>query len=104
MILLQALGKDVESIYVKDLETTMKREEIFEVLVVDPMMGAIEVDWRDFFPYLKWVPNKSFENIIHRMYTRREAVMKALIQEHKKRIASGEVILCFYFHRLYRSC
>ncbi|CAH1454374.1 unnamed protein product [Lactuca virosa] len=86
----QALGKDVESIYVKDLETTMKREEIFEVLVVDPMMGAIEVDWRDFFPYLKWVPNKSFENIIHRMYTRREAVMKALIQEHKKRIASGE--------------
>ncbi|KAI3504812.1 hypothetical protein L1887_26536 [Cichorium endivia] len=86
----QTMGKDLESIYVKDLETTMKRDEIFQVLVVDPMMGAIEVDWRDFFPYFKWVPNKSFENKIHQMYTRREAVMKALIQEHKKRIASGE--------------
>ena len=87
------MGKDVESIYVNDLETTMKRDEIFQVLVVDPMMGAIEVDWRDFFPYLKWVPNKTFENIIHRMYTRREAVMKALIHEHKNRIASGQVYI-----------
>ncbi|PWA38252.1 cytochrome P450 [Artemisia annua] len=30
-----------------------QRDEIFQVLVVDPMMGTIEVDWRDFFPYLK---------------------------------------------------
>ncbi|KAI7729871.1 hypothetical protein M8C21_023780, partial [Ambrosia artemisiifolia] len=86
----QTMGKDVESIYVEDLKTTMKRDEIFNVLVVDPMMGAIDVDWRDFFPYLKWVPNKKFENTIQQMYIRREAVMKALIKEHKQRIASGE--------------
>ena len=55
------------------------------------MMGAIEVDLRDFFPYLSWIPNTSFENKIDQMYTRREAVMKALVQEHKKRIESGEV-------------
>ncbi|PWA59978.1 ent-kaurene oxidase CYP701A5 [Artemisia annua] len=86
----QAVGKDVESLNVEDLGVTMKRDEIFQVLVVDPMMGAIEVDWRDFFPYLKWVPNKKFENTIQQMYIRRKAVMKALIKEHKKRIASGE--------------
>ncbi|KAM0019208.1 putative ent-kaurene monooxygenase [Helianthus debilis subsp. tardiflorus] len=86
----QTMGKDVESIYVEDLKITMKRDEIFQVLVVDPMMGAIDVDWRDFFPYLKWVPNKKFENTIQQMYIRREAVMKALIKQHKERIASGE--------------
>lgn len=87
----QALGKDVESIHVEDLGTTLSREEIFEVLVIDPMEGAIEVDWRDFFPNLKWIPNRSFEKKLERMYTRREAVMKALFQEQRKRIASGEV-------------
>ncbi|KAK1407512.1 hypothetical protein QVD17_39128 [Tagetes erecta] len=86
----QTMGKDVDSIYVEDLKTTMNRDEVFQVLVVDPMMGAIDVDWRDFFPCLKWVPNKRFENTIQQMYIRREAVMKALIKEHKKRIASGE--------------
>ncbi|KAJ0789758.1 putative ent-kaurene monooxygenase [Helianthus annuus] len=86
----QTMGKDVESIYVEDLKITMKRDEIFQVLVVDPMMGAIDVDWRDFFPYLKWVPNTKFENTIQQMYIRREAVMKALIKQHKERIASGE--------------
>lgn len=69
----------------------MTRDEIFQVLVLDPMMGAIEVDWRDFFPYLSWIPNPGFEKNIEQMYIRREAVMKALIQEHKKRIESGEV-------------
>ncbi|KAI3821103.1 hypothetical protein L1987_08660 [Smallanthus sonchifolius] len=86
----QTMGKDVESLYVEDLKTTMNRDEIFRVLVVDPMMGSIEVDWRDFFPYLKWIPNKKFDNMIQQMYIRREAVMKALIKEHKRRIASGE--------------
>lgn len=82
----------MESLYVEDLGITMKRDEIFQVLVNDPMMGAINVDWRDFFPYLKWVPNRKFENTIQQMFIRREAVMKSLIKENKKRIASGEVI------------
>ncbi|XP_071693614.1 ent-kaurene oxidase-like [Rutidosis leptorrhynchoides] len=90
LALRQTMGKDVESLYVTDLGITMKRDEIFQVLVVDPMMGAIDVDWRDFFPYFKWVPNKKFENTINQMYIRRKAVMKALIQQHKQRIASGE--------------
>ncbi|KAI3893609.1 hypothetical protein MKW92_011604 [Papaver armeniacum] len=92
----QALGKDVESpIYVKGLGKTLSRGEIFQVLVVDPMMGAIEVDWRDFFPYLRWVPNKSAEKNIRRMEMRRREVMKTLIEEQKNRISSGEEINCY---------
>ncbi|XP_022876089.1 ent-kaurene oxidase, chloroplastic-like [Olea europaea var. sylvestris] len=91
----QAIGKDVESIYVEELGAVLSRKEIFEILVIDPMEGAIEVDWRDFFPYLKWIPNKGFEKRIQQMYSHREAVMKALIKEHMKRIASGEEINCY---------
>ncbi|XP_077225415.1 ent-kaurene oxidase-like [Tasmannia lanceolata] len=95
LALKQALGKDVESIYVEELGTELSKQEMFDVLVVDPMMGAIEVDWRDFFPYLRWVPNKSMEMRIKRMATRKFAVTKAMIQDQKKRIASGEVIDCY---------
>ncbi|XP_010421446.1 PREDICTED: ent-kaurene oxidase, chloroplastic isoform X1 [Camelina sativa] len=80
----QAFGKDVESIYVKELGVTLSRDEIFKILVHDMMEGAIDVDWRDFFPYLKWIPNKSFETRIQQMHKRRLAVMNALIQDRLK--------------------
>ena len=81
----------MQSIYVDELGTTLSREEIFEVLVLDPMEGAIDVDWRDFFPCFRWVPNKSWEMKIQNMHLRRQAVMNALIKEEKKRIALGKV-------------
>nr|AUZ98413.1 ent-kaurene oxidase [Trachyspermum ammi] len=88
----QTVGEDVESIYVDELGTTMSRQEIFDCLVHDPMVGAIDVDWRDFFPYLKWIPNRSFENKIERMDIRRMAVMKSLVQRARKQSASTEGI------------
>ncbi|KAM7280600.1 hypothetical protein ACFE04_007734 [Oxalis oulophora] len=91
----QGVGKDVESIYVEEFGTTLSREDIFNILVVDMMKGAIDVDWRDFFPYLKWIPNKTFENRIHQLQFRRKAVTNALIKEQKKRIASGEAVDCY---------
>ncbi|KAK6115875.1 hypothetical protein DH2020_008144 [Rehmannia glutinosa] len=33
----QVLGSEVESVYVKELGTNLSREEIFEILVIDPM-------------------------------------------------------------------
>lgn len=87
----QAIGKDIDSIYVEELGKEISKKEMFEISVVDPMMGAIEVDWRDFFPYMKWVPNKSMEMKIQNMATRRRALTKALIMEQKKRISRGEV-------------
>ncbi|CAL1396190.1 unnamed protein product [Linum trigynum] len=91
----QAIGKDVQSIYVEELGTSVSRRGIFKALVLDPMDGAIEVDWRDFFPYLSWIPNPSFEEKIEQMHYQRQAVMSALIAEQKQRIASGEVIDCY---------
>ena len=75
-----------------DIGATITKEEIFKVLVTDPTMGAIEVDWRDFFPYLKWIPNTSFDKKIEQMCIQREAVMNILIQHQIKHIDSGDVI------------
>ncbi|XP_010525643.1 PREDICTED: ent-kaurene oxidase, chloroplastic-like [Tarenaya hassleriana] len=80
----QALGEDVQSIYVKELGKTLSRKEIFKILVHDMMEGAIDVDWRDFFPYLRWIPNKQFETRIQQKHFRRLAVMNALIQDQMK--------------------
>ncbi|KAI3460264.1 hypothetical protein Pfo_016927 [Paulownia fortunei] len=95
LALKQVLGYDVESVYVEEPGTTLSKEEILEVLVINPMKGAIEVDWRDFFPYLMWIPNKSFEKNIQQMYFRRQAVMTVLIKEQKKRIYRGEEVNCY---------
>lgn len=84
----------------EELGKEFSKKEMFEVLVVDPMMGAIDVDWRDFFPYLRWIPNQSLEMKIRRIVTRRTAVTRALIMEQKKRIARGEVLIpscCYLF-------
>lgn len=89
---MQAVGHDVESLHVKELGATLSKEEILKILVQDMMEGAIDVDWRDFFPYLKWVPNNRLESRLKRLVFCRKAVMDALISEAKKRIASGEVV------------
>lgn len=81
----------MESIYVKELGVTLSKDEIFKVLVHDMMEGAIDVDWRDFFPYLKWIPNKSFEARIQQKHKRRLAVMNALIQDRLKQNGSESV-------------
>ncbi|XP_042488673.1 ent-kaurene oxidase-like isoform X2 [Macadamia integrifolia] len=96
LALKEALGNDMDSsIYVEDLGTRLSREEIYQVLVIDLLMGATEVDWRDLFPYLRWIPNKSLEMKIKRMDAQREAVMKALTEEPKKRIAMGQKMNCY---------
>lgn len=89
----QAIGRDVQSLYVEELGTTLTRNEIFHILVLDMMEGAIEVDWRDFFPYLKWVPNNKVEANIRKLDFRRFAVMKTLIKEHKKQNEGKKVLL-----------
>jgi ent-kaurene oxidase len=82
---------DVRSVYVKEFGREVSKEEIYQTIVVDMMMCAIDVDWRDFFPYLRWIPNTSFETRVLRTESRRTAVMRALIHQQKKRIACGEV-------------
>ncbi|KAK7405478.1 hypothetical protein VNO78_06813 [Psophocarpus tetragonolobus] len=92
----QALGSNVQSVYVEEFGRTLTNQDLYQYLVVNIIEGAIEVDWRDFFPYLKWIPNKSMEKKIHDVCFKRDAVMKALMNEQNKRIASGKVLDCYY--------
>ncbi|ERN15119.1 ent-kaurene oxidase 2 isoform X1 [Amborella trichopoda] len=91
----KALGRDVGSVYVEELGRTVSKWEIYDILVIEPMMGALEVDWRDFFPYLRWIPNRTVEERIQRMDFHKTAVMTALIQEQKKRFAMDEEKDCY---------
>ncbi|VFQ62368.1 unnamed protein product [Cuscuta campestris] len=95
LALKQGIGKDLDSVYVEEFGSAVSRDMMFKFLVADCMEGAIEVDWRDFFPYLKWAPNGRFEKKVLDIQFRRDAVMKALIKEQKKRVESGEEINCF---------
>ncbi|XP_047083285.1 ent-kaurene oxidase 2-like [Lolium rigidum] len=88
--LIQSLGEDVNSVYVEEFGREISKEEIYQITVVDMMMCAIEVDWRDFFPYLSWVPNKSFETTVVTTESRRTTVVRALVNQQKKRIERGE--------------
>ncbi|KAL8171987.1 hypothetical protein V2J09_023791 [Rumex salicifolius] len=90
-----AFGQNIESIHVPELGRTLSRKEVFHILVLDMMEGAIEVDWRDFFPYLRWVPNK-VETNIRNLAFRREAVMKALMNQHKSQTEAGQKIECHF--------
>ncbi|KAG0488819.1 hypothetical protein HPP92_007630 [Vanilla planifolia] len=72
LALKQSLGKDVDSVYVEELGVTLSKKEIFQILVIDPMMGVIE-----------------------RMATRKRAVTKTLIEAQRQGIAHGEEINCY---------
>ncbi|XP_052158342.1 ent-kaurene oxidase-like protein 1 isoform X1 [Oryza glaberrima] len=93
--MIQSLGEDVSSVYVDEIGRDISKEEIYNATVTDMMMCAIEVDWRDFFSYLSWVPNKSFETRVFTAEARRTAVMRALIKQQKERIVRGEAKICY---------
>ncbi|XP_031120170.1 ent-kaurene oxidase, chloroplastic [Ipomoea triloba] len=94
LALKQGIGKDVESVFVEELGSTISREMMLKYLVSDCMEGAIDVDWRDFFPYLRWIPNPGFVKKIQQIQFNRDVVVKALINDQRKRIATGEAIYC----------
>uniref|UniRef100_M8BN46 Ent-kaurene oxidase, chloroplastic n=1 Tax=Aegilops tauschii TaxID=37682 RepID=M8BN46_AEGTA len=88
--LIQGLGEDVSSVYVKEFGRDISKDEIYQIIVADMMMCVIEIDWRDFFPYLSWIPNKSFDTAVATTESRRTTVMRALIDQQKERIACGK--------------
>uniref|UniRef100_J3MF60 Ent-kaurene oxidase n=1 Tax=Oryza brachyantha TaxID=4533 RepID=J3MF60_ORYBR len=93
--LTQTLGEDVSSVYVEEFGREISKDEIFHVLVHDILMCAVMADWREYFPYLRWIPNKSFETTLFTAEARRNAVMRALIKKQKERIERGEARTCY---------
>ncbi len=67
--------------------------EMFEALVMAPAKAATDVDWRDFFPTFKWVPNKSVEDKIKAVERRRTLIMKGLIKEQRRRLKNQPEVL-----------
>lgn len=88
--LTQALGEDISSVYVEEYGKSLDRHELYLVLVGNILSSAIEIDWRDFFPYLSWVPNRGLERRMEALEEARTTVVRALINQQKKRIARGE--------------
>jgi ent-kaurene oxidase len=70
-------------------------EEIFDACVSDPMKAFVQIDWRDFFPALKWVPNTTLENKIKAVERKRTLIMKGLIKEQRKRIEKEGPTNCY---------
>ncbi len=67
--------------------------EMCEALVIAPLKTVIEVDWRDFFPTCKWVPNKSVEDNIKAVERRRTLIIKGLIEEQRRRLKNQPEVL-----------
>uniref|UniRef100_A0ACD5UUB8 Uncharacterized protein n=1 Tax=Avena sativa TaxID=4498 RepID=A0ACD5UUB8_AVESA len=88
--MIQSLGEDVSSVYVEEFGREISKDEICQIIVIDIMQCLSAVDWRDFFPYFNWVPNKSFDTRVTTTEARRTVVMRALINQRKERIESGE--------------
>uniref|UniRef100_A0ACD5V4Q9 Uncharacterized protein n=1 Tax=Avena sativa TaxID=4498 RepID=A0ACD5V4Q9_AVESA len=93
--MLQSFGEDVSSIYVEELGREVSATELCDIMVVDTLLSLAEVDWRDFFPFLSWVPNKGFEEKVIPSEARRSAVTRALINLRRKRLESGEANVCY---------
>nr|BAQ20601.1 ent-kaurene oxidase 1 [Lygodium japonicum] len=91
----QVLGRDPEYVYVKEFGRNVGRWEMFEIFVGDPLKAVIEVDWRDFFPALQWIPNKAVEDKITSVAVRRKAVIRALIEEQRQMLAKGKQPDCY---------
>ncbi|KAL5732134.1 hypothetical protein ACHQM5_004787 [Ranunculus cassubicifolius] len=89
------MQKEIFGVALKQLGAKFSRDELFEMLVIAPLVAVIDVDWRDFFPYLRWVPFKTMQKRIKQVNQRSKAVVKALIEQQKIRIASGEVLDSF---------
>ncbi|XP_024515712.1 ent-kaurene oxidase 2 [Selaginella moellendorffii] len=70
---LQVFGRDIERVSVPKLGMEVTRWEIYRTLVQDLMKASVQIDWRDFFPSLKWIPNRKFEDGIYRVERKRSA-------------------------------
>ncbi|KAL2634374.1 hypothetical protein R1flu_005853 [Riccia fluitans] len=69
--------------------------DIFQILVLDPLKHVIEVDWRNYFPALSWVPNTQLEKRVNDTHERKLTVMGALIEEQRKLLQTREPTRCY---------
>eukprot|EP01018_Ginkgo_biloba_P001496 Gb_10062 [translate_table: standard] len=92
----QLIGRDVESVYVEEMGSWVCLQQIYDIVVGDVAKGALEINWRDFVPYIgPWLPNRPLQNKLRQLTKRRAAVVRALIEEERKLLSSGKEPNCY---------
>eukprot|EP00250_Pteridium_aquilinum_P015768 c22752_g1_i2 orf=280-1899(-) len=91
----QVLGRDPDSVFVKEFGRNVSKGEMYQALVMDPLEAVMEVDWRDFFPAFKWLPNNKVEGKVHAVNHKRNTIIGALISEQRQLLANGKVPDCY---------
>eukprot|EP01018_Ginkgo_biloba_P001498 Gb_38576 [translate_table: standard] len=92
----QLIGRDVESVYVEEMGSWVCLQQIYDIVVGDVAKGALEINWRDFVPYIgPWLTNRPLHNKLRQLTKRRAAVVRALIEEEKKLLSSGKEPNCY---------
>ncbi|XP_024357339.1 ent-kaurene oxidase [Physcomitrium patens] len=84
----QVFGYIPDQVEVLELGTCVSTWDMFDALVVAPLSAVINVDWRDFFPALRWIPNRSVEDLVRTVDFKRNSIMKALIRAQRMRLAN----------------
>ncbi|KAL3675032.1 hypothetical protein R1sor_024980 [Riccia sorocarpa] len=90
----QVLGYVPEELNVEGLGE-LGRWDIFQILVLDPLKQVTEVDWRNFFPALSWIPNSQFQKRVNDVHERKLLVIGALIDEQRKQLQTREPTRCY---------
>ncbi|XP_057873300.2 ent-kaurene oxidase, chloroplastic [Cryptomeria japonica] len=88
----QVIGKTVEPLYVEELGSEIVSvQDMYNLIVGDPGNAALEINWRDFLPFVnRWFPNKKLRKMLDDVTKRRSALVKALIRQERDLLASGK--------------
>lgn len=88
----QVIGREVKPLYVEELGNKMVSvQDIYDLVVGDPGTAALEINWREFVPFVsRWLPNAKLHAMLNDVTRRRSAVVKALIRQERELLSSGK--------------
>ncbi|KAH9300332.1 hypothetical protein KI387_011915 [Taxus chinensis] len=88
----QVIGRTVEPLYIEELGAKIVSvRDMYDLIIRDPATAALEINWRDFVPFInRWLPNKKLHAMLNRVTRRRSAVVRALIRQERELLSSGK--------------
>ncbi|GLJ29695.1 hypothetical protein SUGI_0585580 [Cryptomeria japonica] len=88
----QVIGRTVEPLYVEELGSEIVSvQDMYDIIVGEPGTAALEINWRDFIPYVnRWFPNKKLLRMLDNVTRRRTALVRALIRQEEDLLSSGK--------------
>ncbi|KAH9300019.1 hypothetical protein KI387_011602 [Taxus chinensis] len=88
----QVIGRTVEPLFVEELGSEIVSvQRMYDLIVGDHATAALEINWRDFVPFInRWIPNKKLREMLNTVTKRRAAVVRALIRQQMELLSSGK--------------